>query len=229
MSSMKQKLRLIGAFAALATLALAISCRGFFVNPTWQSIQIQPPSPTVAVGFQQNLTAWGTDTDGNRSQITSNLVWSLSGASNGGTVATLDPNTGILKGVAAGTVTVTASSEGVSGTATATVAQVVTNMTISPLTTAVKGDGVQYAQFTITSSGTNISSLVTLTPYQGTTVVTSGLTCAYQLGLAGDGTQDCLPSSTLVTSGSQTFTIVVTYAGYTGTTPVQATLTVNAP
>ena len=31
MSPTKSQLRLMGAFAALATLALAISCRGFFV------------------------------------------------------------------------------------------------------------------------------------------------------------------------------------------------------
>lgn len=229
MSSKKQKLRLIGAFAALTTLALAISCRGFFVNPTWQSIQIQPPSPAVAIGFQQNLTAWGTDTDGNRSQITSNLVWSLSGASNGGTVATLDPNTGILKGVAAGTVTVTASSEGVSGTATATVAQEVTTMTIMPATSSVLDDGTHYQQYTITSAGTDISSLVTLTAEQNGQAVT-GLPCGYQLGSSTDTTQDCQPTSGLVPAGtSQTYTIVVTYAGYTGTTAVTATLTVNGP
>ena len=230
MSSKKQKLRLIGAFAALATLALAISCRGFFVNPTWQSIQIQPPSPAVAIGFQQNLTAWGTDTDGNRSQITSNLVWSLSGASNGGTVATLDPNTGILKGVAAGTVTVTASSEGVSGTATATVAQEVTTMTIMPATSSINATGTAFQQYTITSAGTDITSLVTLTPQQNGQVVSTGLPCGFELGQAGDGTQDCEPATTLVPSGTtQAFTIVVTYAGYTGTTQVSATLNVTGP
>ena len=40
MSSTKNKLRLAGAFAFLATLALTISCTGFFVNPTVSSITI---------------------------------------------------------------------------------------------------------------------------------------------------------------------------------------------
>jgi len=226
MSPNERKLRLVAAFAALAMLALAISCRGFFVNPTWQSIQIQPPSPSVAVGFSQTLTAWGTDTDGNRSQITSRLVWSLSGASNGGTVATLDPATGLLTGVAAGTVTVTASSEGVSGTATATVAQVVTSMTISPQTTSVVDNGTNLAQFKVTAGSTDITSQVTLTAYQNGTAVGAGqLPCAYN---SSDGFQECTPATGLVNTGSQVFSIVVTYAGYTGTTPVSATLTVSA-
>lgn len=227
MSSMKSKLRLVCAFAALATLALAVSCRGFFVNPTWSTIVIQPPNPTVAVGYTENLEAWGTDTDGNHRQITSNLVWSLSDASNGGTVATLDPASGLLKGVAAGTVQVTASSEGISGTATATVAEIVSSMTITPSSTSVTDTGSAFATFTVTSGSTNISSLVTLTAYLNNAAVTE-ITCAYD---ATDLGQDCTPASGLVPSGSpsQTYTIVVTYAGYTGTAPVQATLTVNAP
>jgi len=226
MSSTNQKIRIIGAIAALASLALALSCRGFFVNPTWASITIQPPSPAVAVGYTQTLSAWGTDTDGNRSQITDNLVWSLSDASNGGTVATLS-SAGLLTGVAVGTVTVTASSEGISATATATVAEEVATMTITPPTESVTDDGTQYATFTVTSGSSNITSLVTLTPYQNGSPVTSGISCGYQL-VATDGFQDCSVTSGLVQSGSQTFSIVVTYAGYTGTSQVAATLTVNA-
>jgi Big-like domain-containing protein len=222
----KQKLRLFGAFAALATLALAVSCHGFFVNPTWQSITIQPPSPAVAVGFTQNLTAWGVDTNGQRSQITHDLVWSLSGASNGGVVATLDPATGILTGVAAGTVTVTASSQGVSGTATATVAQNVSTMAISPLNTSVIDNGTNAAQFKVMSGSTDLTSQVTLTAYQGGSAVGAGqLPCSYN---SSDGFQECTPATGLVTAGSQTYSIVVTYAGYTGTTQVAATLTVSA-
>ncbi len=45
MSSKKSKLRLLGAFAALATLALAVSCPGFFVNPTLTAIAVGPLTP----------------------------------------------------------------------------------------------------------------------------------------------------------------------------------------
>ena len=221
----RQTLKLIGAFGVLAMLALAVSCRGFFQNATWASIAIQPPDPSVAVGYSQTLTAWGTDTNGNRSQITSNIVWSLSDSSTGGNVASLNTSTGLLTGLAAGTVTVTASSEGISGTATATVAEVVNSMTITPSSTSVTDDGSSFATFTVTSGSNNISSLVTLTAYQSGTAVTE-ITCAYD---SSDSGQDCTPSSGLVTTGSQTYSIVVTYAGYTGSSQVAATLTVNAP
>jgi len=227
MSSRKQKLRLTAALAALATLAFGISCNGFFIDPTWQTINIQPPSPSVAVGFSVNLTAWGTDTNGQRRQITKDLVWSLSSASSG-TVATLDPNTGKLTGVSPGTVTVNASSQGVTGTATATVANAVATMTIQPLNPTVRDDGTSFATFSVTSSGTDISSLVTLTASQNGTTTTQ-ITCGYQAD-AQDGMQDCKPDSGLVGSGgSQNYLITVTYAGYTGTTPVTATLTVTGP
>jgi len=226
MVSAKQALRVIGAVVALAALALALSCTGFFVNPTWTAITIQPPNPTVAVGYTQTLTAWGTDTNGQRSQVTHNIVWDLSGASNGGTVATLNASTGVLTGVAPGTVTVTASSEGISGTATATVAEEVASMTISPATQSVTDDGSSYATYTVTSGNTNLSSLVTLTAYQGGTAVTQ-ITCAYD---SASNSQHCTPASGLVPTGSsQTYSIVVTYAGYTGTSQVSATLTVNGP
>ncbi len=225
MSSTKQKLRLLGAFAALATLALAVSCHGFFQNPTWTTITIQPPNPTVAIGFNQTLQAWGTDTDGQRSQIKSNLVWSLADSSNGGTVATLDQG-GILTGVAVGTVTVTASAEGISGTATATVAQEVATMTITPASTSVTDNGSNVAQFTITSGSTDLTSLVTLTAELNGTAVGSDLPCAFN---SATGFQECTPQTGLLASGAtQTYQIVVTYAGYTGTSQVAANLTVSA-
>jgi hypothetical protein len=226
MFSGKQKLRVVGAAIALVVLALAMSCTGFFVNPTWTTITIQPPSPAVAVGFSETLTAWGTDTNGNRQQITNKLVWSLSDSSTGGTVATLDPNSGVFTGVAAGTVTITASSEGISGTATGTVAEEVSTMTITPQSTSVVDDGTSVAQFKVMSGSTDLTSQVTLTAYQNGSVVQAGeLPCTYN---SSDGYQECTPATGLVPNGtSQVFSIVVSYAGYTGTAQVSAMLTVN--
>src|SRR5215813_3300916 len=104
MSSMKQKLRLAGALAVLGTLALAISCRGFFVNPTLTSIAISPTAPQVEQGKTLQLQAFGTYDDGTRSQIRSGLSWTSDTSS----VATVDASTGILTGVSTGTATITA-------------------------------------------------------------------------------------------------------------------------
>ena len=124
MSFQKQQLRLICAFAALALLALAVSCKGFFVNPTVSTIVIDPPNPTVSVGLTQELTAAGTDSNGNSLTLTSGtsctgttVCWSSDTPS----VATISTG-GLLTGVSAGTSTITAAS----GTATATTTATIT-------------------------------------------------------------------------------------------------------
>jgi len=226
MFSTKSKLRLMGACAALAALALAVSCQGFFPHATLQSIALQPQSPAFGIGYQQQMQAWGTDSNGNRYQLTSGVSWSLSSPSIG-TVATIDPASGTMMGVNAGTITVQASAQALAASTTATVVETITSMTITPLQGQAVDDGSSYQAYTITDqSGNNISSLVLLTPeLNGATVTT--ITCGYQTQ-AEDGMQDCLPDPELVQSGSVTYTIAVTYAGYTGA-PVSATLVVSAP
>ena len=108
MSYQKQKLRLICAFAALGTLALAVSCKGFFVNPTLTSVAISPTAPQVQQGKTLQLEAFGTYNDGSRNQIKNGVSWSSDTTS----VATVDPNTGILTGVSTGSSTITASAQG---------------------------------------------------------------------------------------------------------------------
>jgi len=229
MSSPKSRLRLIGAFAALAALALAVSCQGFFPKATLQSIALQPPTPSFGVGFQQPMQAWGTDSNNNRYQLTSNVTWQLSEPSTG-VVATIDGSSGTMTGVNAGTITVMASYQALSGTTTATVVENVSKMTIDPTNTSVTDDGNQFASFTVsgtTGSGSqDITSLVTLTAFSNGTAAGANLPCTYD---SAANTQDCTPASGVVTTGSAVYQIIVTYAGYTGTTQVAATLTVNAP
>ncbi len=77
MSSLKHKFRLAGAFAALAVLALAVGCRGFFVNPTITSFTISPSNPTVLLGGTTQMHAFGTDSNGNPTgDITNKITWS---------------------------------------------------------------------------------------------------------------------------------------------------------
>ena len=134
MSSTRKKLQLAGAFAALTTLALAISCRGFFVNPTVASITIDPPGPSVSIGFTAQLTAAATDSDGNPLTLTggtsctgTTVCWSSATPS----VATISVG-GLLTGVTAGSSVITAASGTVSATTTANVTLGnVTNLKIS--------------------------------------------------------------------------------------------------
>ena len=59
-------------------LALAASCRGFFVNPTLQSITVTPSTGKVAPAGTIQMTATGTFDDGSTSNVTSNSSWQSS-------------------------------------------------------------------------------------------------------------------------------------------------------
>jgi Bacterial Ig-like domain (group 2) len=124
MSLLKSKLRLICAFAALATLVLAASCRGFFVKPTLSSITVDPPTPTVSVAANQQMFATGTFNDNSTQTLSSGtscsnntVCWS---ESTGGSVITITSG-GLVTGIATGTSTVTAVSGAITGTTTVTV------------------------------------------------------------------------------------------------------------
>jgi hypothetical protein len=123
MSSTKQKLRLVGAFAALAILALAVSCKGFFQNPILTTITVDPPTPSINEGATQQMTATATYQDSSTSTLTggtscsgNTVCWSSSDT----TVLTITTG-GLATGVGQGTATITAASGAIVGTTQATV------------------------------------------------------------------------------------------------------------
>jgi hypothetical protein len=111
-----RKLALTLAFTVLVVVAFGVSCKGFFPHPVLQSIAIQPPSPQIPYQQTMDLQAWGTYDTG-RSQITSGVVWS----SSNGNVTFADSSKGAAYGAILGTATITASAQGLSQTASATV------------------------------------------------------------------------------------------------------------
>jgi hypothetical protein len=238
MLSTKHKLRLAGAFAALATLALAVSCTGFFQNPTVSSITIDPPNPSVSFGTGASalqLTAAATFNDGSTGTLSggtsctgSSVCWSSSDT----TVATVTAG-GLLTGISAGTATITASSGAITGTTTATAAEVVTSMTITPNNAGLTANG-QIQDFTIdgaTSSGSqNISTLVTLTLEQSGSAVANGtsiLSCTPGTDSNGNPAQVCTAVEGSGLTAATQYDLVVSYTGYTGTAVVQATVTIT--
>ncbi|SRR5258708_6115385 len=215
MSSPKQKLRLTGAFAALAMLALAVSCRGFFTNPTLTSIAISPTAPQVEVSKTLQMQAFGTYDDGTRAQIKSGVSW----ASDTSSVAAVDANTGILTGVSTGTATITASAQALSSTASATVFLIINSIAINPTNASVTNGGTQNFTVSGVSNGSTIdlTSAATLTAEQGGVAVTA-VQCTYDSSIPA---QVC--STTTGTTGI--YQIVASYSGSTLT--ATATLTVN--
>ena len=123
MSSSKQKLRLAAAFAALAMLALAVSCTGYFQNPILTTITIDPPTPSINQGATEQLTATGTYQDGSTSTLTggtscsgNTVCWSSSDT----TIVTISTG-GLATGVGQGSATITAASGAITATTQATV------------------------------------------------------------------------------------------------------------
>lgn len=136
MPGLKQKLRFAAGFSALLTLALAAGCRGFFVNPTLQSVAVSPTTGSVAPAGTIQMTATGTFDDGSTSNVTTKSTWQSSDT----TVATVGPNNGLVKAATTissppGVTTITATDGAFTNTATVTVCPVVTSITVTPSTT----------------------------------------------------------------------------------------------
>jgi 6-phosphogluconolactonase (cycloisomerase 2 family) len=89
-------------------------------QPTVTSIAIAPSAPTIASGTAIQLTAVATYTDGSTQTITSLATWSSSDTAVA-TVSNSSGSQGLTTAIAPGTATITATYNGVSGTASITV------------------------------------------------------------------------------------------------------------
>jgi len=214
MSSTKSQIRALGAVAVLATLAFAISCKGFFVNPTLNSIAIGPQTLSLAPATSFQMQAIGTYNDGSTSDVTNKASWSSSNPS------VADFTSGVTGQITAkslasipnppGTTTVSASVGAVSSSSssTVTVCPVVTSMTVSASPTTVStGQSITFnaqAIFQGVSGQTDVTSLVTWNVGSTSILTISG----------GTGTPVASGSTTVSASlcggTSNTITITVT-------------------
>ena len=214
------KIKVIGAFAALLTLALAAGCEGFFVNPTLTAVSVGPASLTLNINQTFQMTATGTYSDGTQKSLTSGVTWSSSNASS----VSVGQTSGVVTGVANGSATITGSAgscSACSGSTTVTVAlQGVTSVTVNPSSqTATRGGSTVYFTALANNSTdiTNPSDGTTWTVSLGGADQTSSFTPTFLQG-SGEG----FTASSSLTAG--TYTVKATYSnGVAGT----ATLNVN--
>lgn len=189
MSSTKSQIRAIGAVAALATLAFAISCRGFFVNPTLSSLSVGPASPSIQTGSTNNtvqMFAVGTFNDGSTGNP--QVTWSIaSGSGSSGTVANISAG-GLVTSESTGTATVTATATqnpAITGTQTVTViVGCIQSITIQPTSASLtqSQSTTQLKATAVTCNGSvDITSVATWTS-SNTTIATvaAGLVSATQ-------------------------------------------------
>jgi len=147
------------------------------------SVTVSPTTASVTVGATSQLTA--TAKDANGTALSGRTVtWATSNAA----VATVSAS-GLVTGVAAGSATITATSEGQSGTSAMTVTNVpVASVTVSPAAVSLTvGQTMQLAAVTKDANGTALSGrTVTWTTSNSTvaTVSASGLVTGVAAGTA---------------------------------------------
>ena len=143
------------------------------VTQTLTSISVSPPSASVAVSGAQQFTATARDQFGNPMVPQPTFTWTVSG---GGTIS----SSGLFTAASTpgGPYTVTAANGSVSGTASVTVTQTLTSISVSPPSASVAVSGTQ--QFTATARDQFDNPMVpqptfTWTVSGGGTISSSGL------------------------------------------------------
>ncbi|WP_410210300.1 Ig domain-containing protein [Aquirhabdus sp.] len=156
---------------------------GGVVTATLQSVTVTPTSASVAAGLTQQFSATGNYSDGT-SQAIASPTWTSSDQ----TVATIDGK-GLVTSRKAGTATLTASFNGISGSTTLTVTTAkLQSITVTPASSSVAAGLTQ--QFTATGNYSDGTSQAIATPAWSSsdtttaTVNTTGLVTSIKAGSA---------------------------------------------
>jgi hypothetical protein len=207
-----KKLRLIGAFAVLITLALAVGCKGFFVNPTLTAVSVGPQNLQLNLNQQATMSATGTYSDGSQKTLNSGVTWS---SSDSATVSVVQAS-GQVTGVKIGTATISASAGSCSAcsgsTSVTVVLQGVTSITVAPSNQTVHINGTPVFFTALANGSTDITNAGATW-----TVVDSSLTdqtANFTLSFVAGSGEGFLPSSSAATG---VYTVRATYNGVVGT------------
>ena len=199
MSTTNRKPRVLAALIAVFLLALAVGCRGFFVNPVLTTITVGPNNQNLQQNSTLQMSARGTYDDGSVKTLTSNVSWSSSSPD----VASITSG-GLAKGLTSGTTTISASAETITGQATLNVVLIgVTSISITPTgQTVIKGGSQPYTCMATVSgqpAPVNVTATVTWT------------------------LPDVTDSSITITNGQDPATLTVTSSAASGSHTIQAT------
>jgi uncharacterized protein YjdB len=172
-----------------------------------ESIAVTPRTASIIAANTQQFTATGTYSDGSTQNLTTTANWTSSNTS----IATIGPHTGLAKGVAAGSCTMTATSGKVRGSAALTVtAAVLTSITVKPAKASVVAGKTQ--QFTATgtyNNGTTQNLTMTATWTSTATSVATVSSVGLATGIAQGSATITATSGTISGSGALTVTAAV--------------------
>jgi hypothetical protein len=194
--------------ASLCVLSVSVivGCKGFFIGPTLTTVTLAPSTPSVAVGKTQQMTATGTYDNSSTETITDTAGW----ASSDVTIATVS-STGLVTGVASGSVTISATSGGVSGSTTVNVTVAnLASISITPASQSISsGATQQYTAIGILQNGTTVDLTSSVTWSSSNTAVatidSAGLATAQSV--SSTGTTDITAKSGSITSNTAVLTV----------------------
>jgi len=232
MRALGKSLRPFSSLISLAILLLALSfgagaltscgstsgSPGGTGNPTLTSVSVSPGSASVAVGATQAFMATGTFSDASTKDLTSTATWTSSNTADATVQTASQANPGTATGVAKGSVTITASMSGVSGTAALTITAAgnptLVSIAVTPANAGIAvGGTVQFTatgQYSDGSTKTITNSVAWASSNTADATVTSG---GLATGVAGGSvtitaTLTGVTGSASLTVTSQSATIV---------------------
>jgi hypothetical protein len=197
MPSTKRKLQLLAAFTALLSLAVAVGCKGFFVNPTLTELTISPQTPSVEQGKTLQMTATGTFDDGSTRALTGDVGWSTDDL----TIATIT-SSGRLTGVGLGQTSVTAVSGAINTSTTVSVQLAnVVSIAVTPTNPSILVGGHQQFTAMATVQGGGMVDITTSAKWlsSNTTIATIDTT-GLATGLAAGTTNITATSGSVVSN-----------------------------
>jgi uncharacterized protein YjdB len=176
------------------------------------SIEITPDGTSIAKGFARRLTATGTYTDSSTQDLTTDVSWSSSDNSIA-FISNLQGSQGAVTALEVGSVTITASLDGIEDTTTFTVtAATLVSLSLAPLTPVAARDTTVY--FTVTGTFSDSSTQELTSQVSWTSSDISIATIFSQAGPASG-------IATAVSSGQTTITAA--QGGITATTVMTVT------
>jgi len=195
-----------GATTVTASLSGVSGTAALTVTPTLSTISIMPNPANIQAGATQQFTAKATYSDNSMKDVTSTATWTTANTA----VATVNPATGLARGVGVGSTAVTATLNGISGSATLNVTGVTISIAPDPATFAMGAT----QQFTATAKN----------PDGATTDVTA--TAIWTAANTAVATVNANGLATGVAAGS-TF-IKASLNGASGSAPITVTIAAGA-
>lgn len=183
---------------------------------TLVSIAVTPANPSIVAGTTQQFTATGTYSNGATQNLTASATWTSSNTARA-TVSNAAGSRGLATGVSAGSVTITAVSGAVSGSAALTVTSAtLTSITLSPRNNSLSvGGTVQYSAMGTYSNGSTQDLTAVATWSSSATNVATISNAAGSKGLAGALAAGATTISAVSGGVSATTTLNVVQSGGT--------------